>query len=317
MKHFTVLIEWTASYDYGAPLDESGRTTDLYFTMRNLIQQYLPNGSIPVPEDNLPRLAIPEISLTPITSLFALGEPTLTNDSPLTMEDMGQDYGLILYQHKVTESLSGILLPGDRARDRVIAYVNGVKVGVIDSTYIYPQNLTISVESGDLLQLLVENLGRVDYFSPPSYTYNALLDPYKGIMTDVTINGTILSGWDMYSLPIDELPVASNSTIDERLPTYYSGNFLVNSTTDTDPRTLDTFINVPTGVKGVVWVNGFMLGRYWTVGPQQSMYLPGTVLVSGVNEMVILELEPLGNTTLTALGESERIWGNNPDPDYP
>ena len=66
-----------------------------------------------------------------------------------------------------------------------------------------------------------------------------------------------------------------------------------------------------------MWVNDFMLGRYWVVGPQQSMYLPGTVLKPGaVNEIVVLELEPKTNATMIAQGQSERIWGNNPDPDY-
>lgn len=164
----------------------------------------------------------------------------------------------------------------------------------------------------------MENLGRVDYFSPPSYTYNALLDPYKGIPTNVTIGGTILSGWSMYSLPVDELPSKSTVKISNgTTPIYYSGSFYINSTVNADLRTLDTFINIPNGVKGIFWVNEFMLRRYWVVGPQQSMYLPGTVLKPGVNEIVVLELEPTGNSTLIATGQSERVWGNYPDPDYP
>jgi len=199
----------------------------------------------------------------------------------------------------------------------VIVYVNGVKIGAIDSTYLYPQNLTVSVKIGDKLQLLVENLGRVDYYSPPSYTYNALLDPYKGILTNVTINGTILSGWDMYSFPMDELPAPTITTPNITTPIYYHGSFFVENINGTDTRSLDTFIAIPNGVKGIVWVNSFMLGRYWVVGPQQSMYLPGTVLKpTAANEIVVLELEPTANTTMIAQGQSERIWGNFPDPDY-
>jgi hypothetical protein len=309
---------FTTSYDYGAPLDESGRTTDLYFTLRNLIQKYVANGSIPEPQANLPRLAIPDIKLTPMASLFDLGKPTRSSVSPVTMEELGQAYGFILYEHQVTEASEGLLLPGDRARDRVIAYINGAMVGAIDSTYTNPQNLTVSVKKGDKLQLLVENLGRVDYYSPPSHTYNALLDPYKGILTNVTIGGTVLSGWDMYSLPMDELPTGARNATVKETPIYYSGSFFVDKINRTDTRTLDTFIAVPNGIKGIVWVNGFMLGRYWIVGPQQSMYLPGTVLKPGsINEIVVLELEPKANGTMIAQGQSERIWGNFPDPDYP
>lgn len=309
---------FTTSYDYGAPLDESGRTTDLYFTLRSVIQQYVANGSIPEAPANIPRLSIPEIKLTPMASLFDLREPTRTSASPVTMEELGQAYGFTLYEYQVTEDVEGLLLPGDRARDRVLAYINGVKAGAIDSTYVYPQNLTISVKTGDKLQLLVENLGRVDYFSPPSHTYNALLDPYKGIMTNVTIGGAVLLGWDMYSLPLDALPAPAKNFSTAATPVYYSGQFAVSNINSTDTRTLDTFVAIPNGVKGVVWVNGFMLGRYWVVGPQQSLYLPGTVLKPGsMNEIVVLELEPKTNNTMIAQGQSERIWGNFVDPDYP
>ncbi|TVY84564.1 Beta-galactosidase [Lachnellula suecica] len=307
---------YTTSYDYGAPLDESGRTTDLYFALRNVIQQYVANGSIPEPPANLPLASILKIKLSPMASLFDLGEPTKSSTWPVTMEELGQAYGLTLYEHKVEEDLEGLLLPGDRARDRVLVYVNGKKIGAVDSTYIYPQNLTLTVSSGDKLQLLVENLGRVDYYSPPSHTYNSLLDPYKGILTNVTIGDTILSGWDMYSLPLEKLPIPAENITKEDSPIYYSGYFHVQGRKGNDTRHLDTFINIPNGVKGIVWVNGFMLGRYWIIGPQQSMYLPGTVLKPGVmNEIVVLELEPT-NSTMIAQGQAERIWGNFPDPDY-
>lgn len=227
--------------------------------------------------------------------------------------------------------MNGTLLPGDRARDRLITYINGVKIGVIDSTYTYPQNLSLSVKAGDKLQLLVENLGRVDYFSPPSFTYNALLDPYKGILGNVSIDGVVLEGWDVYSLPVDDIPfpslsstiMISKSVTNISTPIYYYGEFHVNATSTnvntTDPRTLDTFIAIPNGIKGVVWINGFMLGRYWVVGPQQSLYCPGTLLRERVvNEVVVLEVEPReGGGEMVMEGLSERVWGNGVDPDYP
>lgn len=316
---------FTTSYDYGAPLDESGRTTALYTTLRNLIAKYVPANSIPSPPTNMPLLSIPSIALTPMSSLFSLlDKPTMSSISPVTMERLGQAYGFILYQHNVTTDITGILLPGDRARDRVIAYVNNIKIGVIDSTYTYPQNLSLAVKTGDKLQLLVENLGRVDYFSPPSFTYNALLDPYKGILGNVTINGSVLEGWDMFSMSVEDIPFLSPATITSvkngSSPIYFKGEFFVNGTNTTDARMLDTFIAIPNGIKGIVWVNNFMLGRYWVVGPQQSLYLPGTVLKPGVvNEIVVLELEPgeIREGGMVAEGQSQRVWGNFKDPDYP
>lgn len=308
---------FTTSYDYGAPLSEDGRTTDLYFTLRETIQQYL-NETLPDPPADVPRLSIPEITLSPTLSLFDTSSESVLTESPVTMEELGQDYGFILYEHQVTQRLSGLLQPGDRARDRVIIYVNGARTGVIDSTYAYPNNVSVQLEPGDTLGLLCENLGRVDYWSLESDVYNALLDPYKGIVGSVTVGNSTLGGWTTTSLPLDSvptLPSATNTSSTTETPMFYSGTFALGNNY-TESAQLDTFISILNGVKGVVWVNGFNLGRYWIVGPQQSLYLPGTILKAGqANEIVVLELEP-GNRTISALGEAERTWGNNPDPDY-
>ncbi|KAI0856265.1 family 35 glycoside hydrolase [Xylaria cubensis] len=322
-KNFTA--SFTTSYDYGSPLDESGRTNELYFTLRDTILKYVPPDTVPEPPANLPRLEIPEFELTPLVGLFdTLGNATV-NETPLTMEQLGQEYGLILYEHTVNTTLSGTLQPGDRARDRVIVYVNGVKKGVIDSTYSRPAQVSVSLQPGDKVQLLVENLGRVDYWSRESGTFVALEDPYKGIKGDVTIGSAVLSGWSIYSLPLEAPPSPSSknqarnnlTTIATGSPpVFYRATFDAGRGDETSPALLDTFLSVPGGVKGNVWVNGFNLGRYWIIGPQQSLYLPGTVLKPVGNEVVILELEPDAET-LTVFGAAEREWGNHPDPDYP
>lgn len=313
---------FTTSYDYGAPLSEDGRTTDLYFTLRDIIQKYA-NETIPDPPANVPLLSIPDIMLSPKLSLFDTStfndQSSTISDSPVTMEELGQDYGFVLYEHRVTQNYSGLLRPGDRARDRVLVYVNEVRTGVIDSTYAYPNNISMKLQPGDLLSLLVENLGRVDYWSLESDVYDALLDPYKGIVGDVTVGNATLRGWISTSLPVNTvptLPLAINTTSGSpETPVFYSGTFTLGSNY-TDAAQLDTFVAISNGVKGVVWVNGFNLGRYWIVGPQQSLYLPGTVLKAGqTNEVVVLELEP-GNQTISVRGEADRAWGNNPDPDY-
>ncbi|KAI8624485.1 family 35 glycoside hydrolase [Xylariaceae sp. FL1651] len=323
-KNFTA--SFTTSYDYGSPLDESGRTNELYFTLRDTILKYVPEGTVPEPPENLPRLEIPELELTPLVGLFdTLGNATLS-EAPLTMEQLDQAYGLVLYEHTVNATLGGPLQPGDRARDRVIVYVNGVKKGVIDSTYSRPAQVSVSLQSGDKLQLLVENLGRVDYWSRESGTFVALEDPYKGIKGNVTVGSEVLSGWETYSLPLDAPPSPpptssgqAKQDLDEisarSPPVFYRATFSVEDNS-TDPALLDTFLAVPSGVKGNVWVNGFNLGRYWIIGPQQSLYLPGTVLKPGAkNEVVVLELEPSAGN-LTVFGAAEREWGNHPDPDY-
>lgn len=314
-KNYTAAF--ITSYDYGAPLSEDGRTTDLYFTLRDTIQNYTLE-SLPEPPANIPRLSIPDVALSPKLALFDTTTSVTTSNSPLSMEELGQSYGFVLYEHEATETLEGVLQPGDRPRDRVIVYVNGARMGVIDNTYLQPKNVSVRLEPGDLLQLLVENLGRVDYWSLESDVFNALLDPYKGIVGNVTVDGSVLEGWTISSFPLDEIPsfppTSSTSSLGEG-PLLYSGTFSL-AANFSEAAQLDTFVSITNGVKGVVWVNGFNLGRYWVIGPQQSLYLPGSVLKAGqTNEIVILELEP-GNQTMTARGEAERVWGNNPDPDY-
>ncbi|KAI0008119.1 family 35 glycoside hydrolase [Xylariaceae sp. FL0662B] len=318
-KNYTAAF--TTSYDYGSPLDESGRTNDLYFTFRDTIQKYVPEGSIPTPPENIPLLEIANITLTPMASLFDTVEDKISSISPMTMEELDQAYGLILYEHHTNASLEGVLKPGDRARDRVIVYVNGRRQGVIDSTYSKPVEVDVSLQPGDVLQLLVENLGRVDYWSRESGTFVALEDQLKGIVGDVTVGLEPITGWDIYPIPLDALPSTSKISTDEITtgspPVFFRATFHIEGGADTDPATLDTFLAMPDGVKGNVWVNGFNLGRYWIVGPQQSLYLPGTVLKPGAeNEVVVLELEPNGDS-LTAFGTPDRQWANYPDPDYP
>jgi hypothetical protein len=166
--------------------------------------------------------------------------------------------------------------------------------------------------------LLVENLGRVDYWSLEAYTFNGVTDPYKGVVGNVTVGNATLEGWTMKSFPLGDVPLLASSTNCSRLtasPLFYSGVFEV--VNRSSPAELDTFIAIPNGTKGMVWVNGFSLGRYWIIGPQQSLYLPGTVLKPGqLNDIMVLELEPKPDQPMFARGEGVRTWGNNPDPDY-
>ena len=263
---------FTSSYDYGAPIDESGRTTELYHTIRNTISRYVASGSIPEIPADLPRMSIPEFELKPMVPLFnTLGEK-VTSDSPMTMEAVGQSYGFILYEHTVDTSVTGMVQPGDRPRDRVIIYVNDVRQGVMDSQYQQPLNVSVSLEPGDKLQLFVENLGRVDYYSRGNPYADYLRQPHKGIVGEVTVGGQCLNGWDMYALPVNQLPSikrqkSSYTTGGQRpeTPLYYHGTFNVSANATDDPATLDTYLAVPNGIKGNIFINGFNLGRYWLV----------------------------------------------------
>ncbi|KAF7187609.1 Beta-galactosidase [Pseudocercospora fuligena] len=311
---------FTSSYDYSAPIDEAGRTTKLYDTMREAILKYLPKDSIPEPPPNIPLMSIPPFPLKPYTSLFnSLSSTPHISDCPVPMEALGQGYGFILYTHTSTSSYSGIISPGDRARDRVLVYINKTRIGIIDSQYQHPLNISVDLNPGDELSLLVENLGRVDYYSRGNPYEDRLRQPNKGIVGNVTIGDDLLVGWKSYTIPLKSLPSTSSpdlNMVSPSEPQFYHGTF-TNPTSLQGPA-LDTYLSIPSGIKGQVFINGFNLGRYWIVGPQQSLYLPGTVLKEGggVNHVVVFELEPdRMNGTMVAEGLSERKWFNNVDGD--
>lgn len=315
-------VPWTTSYDHGSPVDESGRTNALYFKMRDEIAKYV-DTPIPEPPKNIPMLSIPELKLSARAFMFndSASSPVVA-DSPVTMDSMGQAYGFVLYEHSVTEHVSGVLQAGDRPRDRIIVVVNGIRRGIIDSFNAKPANVSLNLNPGDQLQLLVENMGRVNYWNRWSGTPNMLRDPIKGINGDVTVGGTKITGWSSKSIGYEEGPRPSrckrlhNVTTDSP-PVLYSGKVWVNGTASDDPATRDTYLTVPNGIRGFVWVNGFNLGRFWIAGPQQSLYLPGTILRPGSwNIITVLELEPTSNQ-ISVRGDTVRHWKNNPDPDAP
>jgi hypothetical protein len=314
----------TSSYDYGAPLDESGRTTELYHGQREIIMKHVPaSEKIPEVPADIQLMDLPDLKLNPVASLFdmkILGKPTKA-EHPTTMEALGQQFGYVLYEHEAAFNMAGVVQPGDYPRDRVIVFVNQQRMGISDSVYTDWTKVNVTLRKGDKLQLLVENLGRVDYGE-------TIPDQHRGIVGEVTVQGETLHGWNMYTLPVDDagsmsclhrsgsVNAASNSP-----PIFYKTSFKSSSGARRGMSNPDhdTYLSIPHGTKGQVWVNGFNLGRYWIVGPQQSLYLPAPILKDAgeENEIVVLELEPQSGAEMIARGLSKRVWANHPDPDKP
>ena len=295
------------SYDYGAPLDESGAITDIYLALREMISSYVPMDTIPsLPAASTP-VAIPSVSVTPAAALFDSLPASINSPSPKNMEALGQSHGFTLYRHHITAPTQGILRPGDMPRDRLLIYVNQTRVGLIDSIYEVPSKVDLNLQPGDVLDILVENMGRINY-GP------RIPDQRKGIVGNVIVGNTTLSGWNMYTLPMNPpqttsvtstaIPIDSTSG-----PVFYEGTFDVATISD-------TFLELQGWTKGVVWVNGVNLGRYWIVGPQQTLYLPGCYLKEKGNKITILALEP-SDSQGTVQGITTRNWRNNPDPNAP
>ncbi len=265
------------SYDYDAPISEAGWATPKYEALRNLMKQYV---KYPVPEvpARIPVISIPSIKLTNTVNLFDLieSEQPVENDTLMTFEDMNQGYGYMLYRRHFNQPISGVMkVPG--IADFGVVYVNGEKVGELNRLT-GKDSLEVNIPFNATLDILVENFGRINYGARIS-------DNLKGIVKPITINDNEITGnWQMFGLPMDSQPVMPKirSPYVKGLPTLYFGNFEVD-------KVGDTFLDMEKWGKGIVFVNGINLGRYWKVGPQQTLYLPGCFLKKGTNTIVVFE----------------------------
>lgn len=273
-----------SSYDYDAPLNEAGNPTAKFHDFRNVIQKYVRTDLPSVPPAK-PSMVLPEIKLDASMSLYEILPKSISNPTPLTFEDMNQAYGYVLYRTELKGAKSGILKIKD-LRDYALVFVNGKRVGVLDRTldldslYLNLSNKSVTLE------IFVENMGRVN-FGP------YLLKNKKGITERVLLNNTELKNWKMFGFPFNDInPIKFTKTKNgNELPVLKKGTFVLNSCQD-------TYLNMSDWGKGVVWVNGHNLGKYWSIGPQQTVYVPAEWLKTGQNEVVVLELIKTKNDQL-------------------
>ncbi len=266
------------SYDYDAPLDEAGRPTAKYFLLRETIEKVLHAGKTlaPVPESP-PAIAVPEIAMHRLASVADVLPRPVESERPLTMEEVGQAYGYILYRTTIDSPITGTLTLHE-LRDYAVVSVNGARQGSLDRRY-HQDSLTIRVTSPrSTLDILVENGGRINYGSE-------LQMNRKGITESVLLNGRPLHHWQIYSLPMDDtLMKSTGAAASTGFPAYYGGTFTLE-------KTGDTYLDMRGWEKGMVRVNGHNLGRYWYIGPQQTLYVPGVWLRRGTNTVTVVELE--------------------------
>jgi beta-galactosidase len=280
-----------SSYDYDAPLDEAGRPTRKFFLMRETIRKHLPAGAhlpgLPVP---LPMIEVPGFELREVAALAGLLGKPVPSEHPQTMEVLGQQYGFVLYRKRVAKPVKG-LLEVKGVRDYAVVLQGARRLGLLDRR-LKQESLEVNLESDKPLDILVENMGRVN-FGP------RLVDDRKGIVGQVTLAGSVLTGWENYPLPMTDLSALSFSISKVKEPAFFRGQFEVSSLGD-------TFLDMRGWGKGYVWVNGHNLGRYWKIGPQQSLFLPGFWLKGGTNQVVVLDLEPSDHRMLHGL--KVNIW---------
>ena len=281
-----------SSYDYDAPLDEAGNATHKFFEFRKIIQKYLPAGQeLPEVAAAKTTIAIPHILFNKSIALTDILPAPKTSDKPITFEDLDQAYGFVLYRTTLQNATSGMLTIKD-LRDYAVVMVNGKKVGTLDRCKAQ-NSLPVTLPKGTVtLDILVENLGRIN-FGP------YLLENNKGITKGVWLNGKELKEWQTYSLPFETQPAlttAEGNALTVNGPVIKSTEFFLE-------RTGDTYLNMSAWGKGVVWLNGHNLGRYWNVGPQQTLYIPAEWLVKGKNKLIVLEMIKPDQKELSALNK--------------
>ena len=264
------------SYDYNSPMDEIGRPTDKFFALRDVLAKHLaPGETLPDVPATTPVIEIPKIELTESASIFDnLGKP-VKSEKPLSFEDLDQGYGYVLYHTKISGPVDASLKIKE-LRDFAVVCVDGKRVAVLDRRH--NQNATDLEIAGEsaTLDILVENGGRINYG-------NELPNNRKGITESVTLGDRELTGWEMYKFPFAKVSsLKFKSTPASAAPAVHRGTFELSQLGD-------AFLDLRGWGKGIVFVNGHNLGRYWYIGPQQTLYLPGVWLKKGRNEIVVFE----------------------------
>ena len=279
----------TTSYDYDAALDEAGRPTAKYFRFRDIVANQ--TGIAPPPVPPSPQtISIAEFSLARCCALLDadLGD-RVDNDRPLTMEALGQSFGCVLYR-TVIEGPVDAELHVDAVHDFAVIAIDGAAVACLDRR-LGESNARIKTASTRArLDILVENCGRINY--GPDLPYER-----KGITRGVYLDGRELLGWQMHCMPLDDPRGFAFESARVNAPALYRGVMRVEQPGD-------TFVDVSALGKGALWVNGRNAGRFWNIGPQKTLYVPGVWLRAGDNDVIALDLlgrESRGTPTLRGI----------------
>jgi len=256
------------SYDYDAPIDESGHPTAKFHAFRDVIAKYAAVPDLePSPRPDAP---VFEVALSGEGDWMPASTGSVS-DAPATFEELGHLGALVRYDVALpASSADRAVLAFGEVRDLAWVHVDGVFVGRLSRTL---HERALAIPAGTTLTVLVEDQGRVNY--------GHRLGEEKGLIGGATLDGAPLAGWT--ATPIDLATVAGTGT-------GALGRALLRGTFELDAPA-DLFLDTTAWGKGFAFVNGFFLGRYWRNVPQQTLYVPAPVLRAGANEIVVLELE--------------------------
>lgn len=292
------------SYDYCAMLTEWGDYTPAYHAVRKLLCEK--QGIEPPELPESPKLqSIGKVELTEAASLFEnldnIGEKHHV-PVPEGMEYFGQNFGLIYYETTLKGKYNASPMYVKNVHDFAEVYFDGEKKTSIDRTLYTVEGKTTlkdvifkkkKGESSPFLMpalsgerkigVLVDTMGRVNYGEN-------MLDR-KGI-SDIYLGIQRLMNYDVWTLPLDNLDkLKYSSSVKKDEPVFLKGSFKTDSKAD-------CFIHLDGFNRGCVYINGFNLGRFWKVGPQKSLYIPGTLL-KDENEIIVFNIGGYSKPTVS------------------
>jgi len=271
-----------SSYDYDAPISEAGWIGDKFWKTRELMSKYLlPGETLPEPPKANPVIEIPEFSLTEVAPLFENLPEAIKDETPRTMEVYNQGSGMIMYRTTLLPGEEGYL-DVKEVRDFAWVYIDGNQVGNMDRRSRRFKTKIPARTKNTQLDILVYTMGRVN-FGPEAHDRKGLYGPVVFIGNNQ--KSTELKGWNIFRLDLQK-PMISGLTWKKgttKTPAFWRGNFSLTNTGD-------VFLDMSKWGKGVVWVNGYCIGRYWNIGPTQTMYLPGVWLKKGLNEVIVFDV---------------------------
>ena len=281
------------SYDYDAPITEYGTVTPKYHLLRDLLANY---NEDPLPDipDSMPIIGLKEFSLNKVAPLWNNLPKALTDTAIRPMEMYNQGFGSIIYSFKVPEDGKDVELIVDEPHDFAQVFVNGEKRGILDRRKSDKQLKLGDLKEDDRIDILVEAMGRINF--------GRAIKDYKGISGDallvcqgdsfapMQVEATLLPDDLAFYKSQKFKKVSKVKAVEGHLPAgVYTGTFKTDSIGD-------TFLDMSGWGKGLVYVNGHALGRFWEIGPQQTLYLPGCWLKKGKNEVVVYDiLGPVDN----------------------
>lgn len=263
------------SYDYDAALSESGQPTPKYYLFRAAIARV--TGVTPPPVPQAPQIAaIPAATFSRSISLWDTLPTPRHSERPLSMEDVGQDYGYILYRTTLKSAAGGTLDLGDLHQYAQV-YLNGKLAGTADRRLNQHTVNIAGAKPGARLDILVENTGRIN-FGP------RINGERIGLLGEVTLAGVALTGWNIYALPMRAPQKLAFK------PAPCSGPCIYRATLNVT-KPADSYLDTSELRKGQLWINGRNLGRFWFVGPQQALFVPASWLRAGANDIVVFDLD--------------------------